>query len=155
LLQLCRADTIKRIDGKVKLTTTEGGGTDGEEANTKTVRKTLNFDDADIAGSYLLHNGCRHVRVEFQEKAFKASSVTNLTDFFERFRALNIGSNAELDEIVIEAQQAVEGVDAKGLRKKSLGERSDLRAPLANLSERLEDMIQDRPRRQISLTDDE
>ena len=38
------------------------------------------------------------------------SVVDNLRDFFERFRSLNVGTNAELDRLVDQAQQIVSGV---------------------------------------------
>ena len=43
-------------------------------------------------------------------KVFRNSAVDNLRDFFERFRSLNVGTNAELDELVNQAQQIVGGV---------------------------------------------
>ena len=36
--------------------------------------------------------------------------MTNLTEFFERFRTLNVRSNEQLDELVTRAQQVLCGV---------------------------------------------
>jgi hypothetical protein len=43
-------------------------------------------------------------------KVFRDSAVANLTEFFERFRHLNVGSNEQLDQLVSQAQQTVRGV---------------------------------------------
>jgi hypothetical protein len=40
-----------------------------------------------------------------------AAAVTNLTEFFSRFRDLNIGSSVELDRLVNQALQIVRGGD--------------------------------------------
>ena len=49
-------------------------------------------------------------------KVFRDSAIDNLCDFFERFRSLNVRSNQQLDELVIQAQRAVRGVAAQDLR---------------------------------------
>ena len=49
-------------------------------------------------------------------KVFRDSAITNLVDFFEKFRNLNVGSNAQLDALVEQAQQAVQGVVPQELR---------------------------------------
>ena len=49
-------------------------------------------------------------------KVFRNSAVDNLRDFFERFRSLNVGTNAELDRLVDKAQQVVSGVRPQSLR---------------------------------------
>ena len=43
-------------------------------------------------------------------KVFRDSAIENLTEFFERFRQLNIRSNDQLDELVEQAQEIVQGV---------------------------------------------
>ncbi|MCA9056139.1 MAG: hypothetical protein KDA75_20045 [Planctomycetaceae bacterium] len=43
-------------------------------------------------------------------KVFRNTAVTNLTAFFERFRALNVGSHEELDRLVTQARQIVWGL---------------------------------------------
>ena len=47
-----------------------------------------------------------------ERKVFRDSAVGNLSEFFERFKSLNVGSNAQLDELVAQAQRAVRGVAA-------------------------------------------
>lgn len=83
-------------------------------------------------------------------KTFHETTVTNLTEFFDRFRQLNIGSNAELDRLVAEAQGAVQGVTAKSLRTDAL-QRGTVRESLAAVYRQLTDLMVDRPERRISL----
>ena len=42
-------------------------------------------------------------------KIFRDSAVENLTEFFQRFRTLNVRSNEQLDELVASAQRVVRG----------------------------------------------
>src|SRR6185312_9452074 len=49
-------------------------------------------------------------------KVFRDSAVSNLSDFFERFRSLNVRSNQQLDDLVAQAQRAVRNVGAQDLR---------------------------------------
>ena len=49
-------------------------------------------------------------------KVFRDSAIDNLCEFFERFRSLNVRSNQQLDELVVQAQRAVRGVAAQDLR---------------------------------------
>ncbi|MEO1971702.1 MAG: hypothetical protein ABGX07_09115, partial [Pirellulaceae bacterium] len=49
-------------------------------------------------------------------KVFRDSAVDNLTQFFERFRDLNIRSNEQLDDLVSQCQQVVSGVEPQSLR---------------------------------------
>jgi hypothetical protein len=74
--------------------------------------------------------------------------VTNLREFFARFRDLNVRSNPDLDRLVEQAQQLVRGVKPQDLR-----DNDDLRghvaSQMARVGEQLDGMIIDRPRRQI------
>lgn len=87
-------------------------------------------------------------------KTFQETTVTNLTEFFDRFRQLNIGSNEQLDALVGEAQRALEGVDVAKLRKDQ-DQRSTVSESMASIYNRLTEMMVDRPDRRISLEDDE
>ena len=86
-------------------------------------------------------------------KTFRDTAVTNLRDFFQRFQSLDIGSNAELNELVAEAQRAVEGVDVAKLRKDTIA-RDQIRGAMQGLSQRLEQMMVERPKRKIRLSDE-
>ena len=52
-------------------------------------------------------------------KIFRDSALTNLAEFFERFRQLNVRSNADLDDMVDRVQQLVRGVEPRQLREQS------------------------------------
>lgn len=54
-------------------------------------------------------------------KVFRDSVVSNLTEFFERFRHLNVSSSQELDQLVERARQVVRGVEPKHLRDSQFG----------------------------------
>jgi hypothetical protein len=81
-------------------------------------------------------------------KAFRNTSVTNLTDFFERFRRLNVRSNEQLDELVQRAQQVVRGVQPQELRDNQLL-RQEVNTQLAGVQSVLDGLLVDRPRRNI------
>lgn len=83
-----------------------------------------------------------------ERKVFRDSAIGNLTEFFERFRTLNVGSNAQLDDLVAQAQQAVRGVVAKDLRGN--GElRQQVVTSLSRVQAALDGMLVNRPRRKI------
>lgn len=81
-------------------------------------------------------------------KVFRDSAVENLTAFFHRFRQLNVRSNAQLDELVAQAQQVVRGVKPQELR-----DNEALRRRVANqlcaVQSALDGLLVDRPRRRI------
>src|SRR5207253_3253053 len=83
-----------------------------------------------------------------QPRVFRDSAVENLAEFFERFRALNVRSNEQLDELVERAQRAVRGVAAQDLRD-SGALRHRVAAQLAQVQSALDGMLVDRPRRRI------
>lgn len=83
-----------------------------------------------------------------EKKVFRDSAIGNLHDFFERFRSLNVGSNAQLDDLVSQAQQAVRGVAARDLRGDT-GLRQQVATDLSRVQAALDGMMVDRPRRKI------
>lgn len=86
--------------------------------------------------------------VDGKAKVFRDTAVTNLTEFFERFRSLNVRSNDQLDELVNRAQQVLGGVEPQQLRdSKSLRQR--LVTQLAGVQSSLDGLMVDRPRRNI------
>ena len=76
------------------------------------------------------------------------SAVTNLNEFFDRFRQLNIGSNEQLDSLVDQCRDIVGGVAPKQLRD-DVGLRSAVAADLAEVRQTLDELLVDRPRRNI------
>jgi hypothetical protein len=83
-----------------------------------------------------------------QRKVFRDSAVTNLSDFFDRFRHLSVGSNAELEKLVATAQQALMGAEPQAVRD-SENLRQQLTRRLAAVQSSLDGMLVDQPRRRI------
>jgi hypothetical protein len=83
-----------------------------------------------------------------QPKVFRDSAVENLREFFERFRRLNIKSSPELDALVEQAQQTINGIEPQTLR-----DSNRLRQMVARDFEQIQaavgDLLIDRPRRNI------
>ena len=81
-------------------------------------------------------------------KVFRDSAVTNMAEFFERFRSLNVRSNEQLDELVGNAQRVVSGVEPQDLRD-SQTLRQTLSTQMAAVQAGLDQLLVDRPRRNI------
>ena len=81
-------------------------------------------------------------------KVFRDTAITNLTEFFERFRHLNIRSNDQLDQLVSQAQGIVRGVQPQELRD-SDGLRQRVSKQLVGVQSVLDGLLVDRPRRRI------
>lgn len=82
------------------------------------------------------------------KKIFRDTVVTNLVEFFDRFRRLNVRSNAQLDDLVEQAQRAVRGVEPQALRDND-SLRQHVSTQLASVQSVLDGLMVDRPRRQI------
>jgi hypothetical protein len=83
-----------------------------------------------------------------QRKVFRDSAVTNLTEFFQRFGQLNVRSNAQLDELVAQAQQVVQGLGPQQLREDQ-PLRQQVASQLAGVQSILDGLLVDRPRRSL------
>jgi hypothetical protein len=83
-----------------------------------------------------------------ERRIFRDSAISNLREFFERFRHLNVRSNQDLDRLVDQAQELVRGVTPQDLRDND-GLRQHVAAEMAQVQTRLGLLIVDRPRRQI------
>jgi hypothetical protein len=81
-------------------------------------------------------------------KIFRDSAVENLREFFERFRTLNIRSNAQLDELVGQCQRVVRGVEPQQLRDNQMLRRQ-VATKLSSVASVLDGLLVDRPRRRI------
>jgi hypothetical protein len=81
-------------------------------------------------------------------KIFRDSSIGNLTEFFQRFRRLNVRSNEQLDQLVDQCQQVVRGVEPQLLRD-SPGVRQSVAQELTRVQAALDTLLVDRPRRNI------
>jgi len=83
-----------------------------------------------------------------ERRVFRNSAVTNLTEFFERFKNLNVRSNQDLDALVEQAQELVRGITPQDLRDDN-ALRQEIATEMAQVQTQLEGMIVERPRRQI------
>ncbi|MEI8375328.1 MAG: hypothetical protein WCJ35_21110 [Planctomycetota bacterium] len=81
-------------------------------------------------------------------KIFRDSAIENLTEFFQRFRDLNVRSNEQLDQLVSQAQRVIRGVDAQDLRDNQ-GLRKHVATEMSRVTSVLDGMLVDRPRRNI------
>lgn len=81
-------------------------------------------------------------------KIFRDTAVTNLSEFFARFRTLNVRSNEQLDELVQRAQQLMAGVEPQQLRDNA-SLRQRVTAQLSSVQSSLDGLMVDRPRRNI------
>ena len=81
-------------------------------------------------------------------KIFRDSAIENLTEFFTRFRRLNIRSHQELDDVVSQAQRIVQGVEPQALRD-SDNLRQRVTRQLSGVQSVLEGLLVDRPRRNV------
>ena len=85
---------------------------------------------------------------ENERKVFRDSAITNLTDFFQRFRLLNVRSHPQLDQLVDQAQQLVQGVAPQALRSDQ-GLRQHVATQLSQVQSVLDGLMLDRPRRRL------
>ncbi|PQO40118.1 hypothetical protein C5Y96_01930, partial [Blastopirellula marina] len=67
---------------------------------------------------------------------------------FERFRSLNVRSNDQLDELVSQCQNIVQGVQPQTLRDDAQVRQSVSRE-LSSVQATLDELLVDRPRRRI------
>jgi len=81
-------------------------------------------------------------------KVFRDSVVENLREFFERFRHLNIRSDQQLDELVVQAQRVVRSVEPQQLRD-NRALRQQVASQLSGVQSVLDGLLVDRPRRNI------
>jgi len=86
--------------------------------------------------------------VDGKPKVFRDTAITNLNEFFERFKHLNIGSNDDLDQLVENARQVISGIDPQELRTRS-SLRDRVTRSLTEVETSLDELMVDRPRRNI------
>ena len=84
-------------------------------------------------------------------KVFRDSAIGNLHEFFGRFRSLNVRSNEQLDALVSQCQNIVEGIQPQELRKRD-ALRQQVASDLSSVQAALDGLLVDRPRRQIMRT---
>ena len=86
--------------------------------------------------------------VDGKPKVFRDTAITNLTEFFARFRSLNVRSNPEVDQLVETCNQIVQGRSPQSLRDNRLI-RDSVASELQEVGQQLDQLLVDRPRRNI------
>jgi hypothetical protein len=81
-------------------------------------------------------------------KVFRDSAIENLTEFFSRFRQLNVRSNDQLDRLVADTQRVVRGIAPQELRDNQQL-RQHVATEMSRVQASLDGMLVDRPRRNI------
>ena len=81
-------------------------------------------------------------------RVFRDSVVENLTEFFDRFRQLNIGSNEQLDGLVSDARRIVRGVRPQALRDDT-NLRQHVATEMSRVQSVLDGLLVNQPRRNI------
>jgi len=81
-------------------------------------------------------------------KIFRDTAVGNLREFFDRFRLLNVRSNEQLDALVSQCRQIVDGVEPQALRDHA-GLKQRVATQLSSVQATLDGLLVDRPRRRI------
>lgn len=85
-------------------------------------------------------------------KVFRNTAVTNLSEFFARFSAMNVRSNSELSALVHQAEKIIAGVDPNDLRKDG-ALKQHIATSMEQVKATLDEMVQDAPTRAIELED--
>ena len=91
------------------------------------------------------------VRGRFEEAVRMAETAfteENLSEFFQRFQSLSIGSSEQLDALVERSQQILNGVQPQGLRDND-ALRQRIATQLSTVQSSLDGLLVDRPRRNI------
>lgn len=83
-----------------------------------------------------------------KQKVFRDSVVTNLVDFFSRFKDMNVGSSEALDELVAQAEGLVKGISPESLRTNP-ELRAQIKSQMDTVFGSLQSMMSDRPRRKL------
>lgn len=81
-------------------------------------------------------------------KVFRDSAIANLVEFFDRFRRLNVRSNDQLDTLVAQAREIVQGIEPQSLRANRIL-RDTVAGELGELRQSLDQFLVERPRRNI------
>ena len=81
-------------------------------------------------------------------KIFRDTAITNLNEFFDRFRQLTVRSNEQLDSLVADAQRIIQGHEPKEVRDND-SLRQSIATQFARVQAQLDGMLIDQPRRRI------
>lgn len=93
-----------------------------------------------------------------EQKVFRDKSVTNLKEFFDRFKEMSTGSNPALVQLVNQAQAALRGEGDQLINPTDLRNSADLQTQIANslgsVAEVLDTLLVAKPTRSIVLEDE-
>jgi len=81
-------------------------------------------------------------------KTFRNSAVENFSEFFRRFRELNIRSSEQLDNLVADAQRIIRGIEPQPLRD-DIGLRQHVATEMSRVQSVLDGLLVNHPRRNI------
>jgi hypothetical protein len=81
-------------------------------------------------------------------KAFSKSAVEKMNEFFDEFDALNITDDTQLNQLVEQGRNLLDGVDANDVRK-SLDLQTSLKESFTAMEAQLDSMIVNKPKRMI------
>ncbi len=84
-------------------------------------------------------------------KVFRDTAVENLSDFFDRFRSLNVRSSDQLEQLVEQCRSIIRGASPQKLRD-STALRQQVATQLASVGSVLDGLLVERPRRRILRT---
>ena len=82
------------------------------------------------------------------KKTFRSSAVDNFKEFYENFRRMNVRSNAQLENLIKQANDLVAGVEVKELRNND-EVRRNLSQQMATVQSSLDNLITNAPRRRV------
>lgn len=83
-----------------------------------------------------------------KQKVFRDSAIQNLVEFFQRFKALNVRSSDELDQLVEQSQRIVRNVRPQELRDNQ-NLRQRIATQLSAVQSQVDGLLVDKPRRNI------
>jgi len=83
-----------------------------------------------------------------ERKVFRDGVIENLTEFFDRFRQLNIGSSEQLDGLVNDARRIIRGVRPQALRDDT-NLRQHVATEMSRVQSVLDGLLINQPRRNI------
>ena len=83
-----------------------------------------------------------------RKKQFQGTTITNLHDFFDRFKDLSVGTSDELDALVKEAKDVCSGVSIKDV-KHYIVVANTVHDNMETISKKLSGLMVDKPKRKL------
>jgi hypothetical protein len=118
---------------------------------TEEIRSVLRASLLDLVGH--LSERLSGENEDGKPKIFRDASIKNLNEWLELFSARNVTDDQDLDELVQRCRQAMVGVDAEDLRKRT-DIRKETASNLQTIKAQLDTMMVNSPSRKFSFDDD-